>query len=180
MFVSIIVFAILTNNNNFDVKIAFNYPKTTYYANNCLKTNYCWHRVQVNSGIAFWSDWQFYIIRLCISCTCACESLQFETYRVSIFICILTICIFYCFLIRRCCCYGNLLWKVNELSMFVKSAGNFLCSFFTIIITEKKRKNITTITAEWSVPNSFFWSHFNFISPLFQSRRKNEQWLNVD
>lgn len=140
MFVSIIVFAILTNNNNFDVKIAFNYPKTTHYANNCLKTNYCWHRVQVNSGIAFWSDWQFYIIRLCISCTCACESLQFETYRVSIFICILTICIFYCFLIRRCCCYGNLLWKVNELSMFVKLAGNFLCSFFTIIITEKKKK----------------------------------------
>lgn len=88
--------------------------------------------------------------------------------------------ILFFFLIRRCCCYGNLLWKVNELSMFVKSAGNFLCSFFTIIITEKKRKNITTITAEWSVPNSFFWSHFNFISPLFQSRRKNEQWLNVD
>ena len=54
----------------------------------------------------------------------------------------------------------------------------FSLQFFTIIITEKK--NITTITAELSVPNSFFWSHFNFISPLFQSRRKNEQWLNVD
>ena len=115
-----------TKNNNFDVKIAFNYPKTTHYANNCLKTNYCWHKVQVNSGIAFCSDWQFYIIRLCVSCTCACESLQFEKYRVSIFICILRICIFYCFLIRRCCCFGNLLWKVNELSMTTITA-EFKC-----------------------------------------------------
>ena len=132
MFVSIIVFAILTKNNNFDVKIAFNYPKMTHYANNCLKTNYCWHKVQVNSGIAFCSDWQFYIIRLCISCTCACESLQFEKYRVSIFICILRICIFYCFLIRRCCCFGNLLWKVNELSMTTITA-EFKCPWLLLL-----------------------------------------------
>ena len=130
-FVSIIVFALLTKNNNFDVKIAFNYPKTTHYANDCLKTSYCWYKVKVNSGIAFSSDWQFWIIRLCISCTCACESLQLEKYRVSIFICILRIFIF-CFLNWRCCCYGNLLWKVNELSMFVKLAGIFLCSFLPL------------------------------------------------
>ena len=51
MFVSIIVFAILTKNNNFDVEIAFNYPKTTHLRKQL--TSYCWHKVQVNSGIDF-------------------------------------------------------------------------------------------------------------------------------
>lgn len=76
-----------------------------------------------------------------------------------------------------------LLWQPVMESKWAKHvcqiSWKFSLQFFTIIITEKK-KNITTITAELSVPNSFFWSHFNFISPLFQSRRKNEQWLNVD
>lgn len=75
-----------------------------------------------------------------------------------------------------------LLWQPVMESKWAKHvcqiSWKFSLQFFTIIITEKK--NITTITAELSVPNSFFWSHFNFISPLFQSRRKNEQWLNVD
>lgn len=176
MFVSIIVFAILTNNNNFDVKIAFNYPKTTHYANSCLKTNYCWHRVQVNSGIAFWSDWQFYIIRLCISCTCACESLQFETSSFYFYMYLNNLYILLFFNPAML-----LLWQPVMESKWAKHvcqiSWKFSLQFFTIIITEKK--NIT-ITAELSVPNSFFWSHFNFISPLFQSRRKNEQWLNVD
>ena len=146
MFVSIIVFATLNKNNHFDVRITFNYPKTTHYANNCLKTSYGWNKVQVNSGIAFSSYWQFWIIRLWISCTCGGESLQFEKYRVSIFICILRICIFYCFLIRWCCYYGNLLWKVNKLSMFVELAGIFLCSFLplkyiTDTHTHKKHNN---------------------------------------
>ena len=74
-----------------------------------------------------------------------------------------------------------LLWQPVMESKWAKHvcqiSWKFSLQFFTIIITEKK--NIT-ITAELSVPNSFFWSHFNFISPLFQSRRKNEQWLNVD
>lgn len=75
-----------------------------------------------------------------------------------------------------------LLWQPVMESKWAKHvcqiSWKFSLQFFTIIITEKK--NIATITAELSVPNSFFWSHFNFISPLFQSRRKNEQWLNVD
>lgn len=75
-----------------------------------------------------------------------------------------------------------LLWQPVMESKWAKHvcqiSWKFSLQFFTIIITEKK--NIKTITAELSVPNSFFWSHFNFISPLFQSRRKNEQWLNVD
>ena len=75
-----------------------------------------------------------------------------------------------------------LLWQPVMESKWAKHvcqiSWKFSLQFFTIIITEKK--NITTITAELSVPNSFFRSHFNFISPLFQSRRKNEQWLNVD
>lgn len=75
-----------------------------------------------------------------------------------------------------------LLWQPVMESKWAKHvcqiSWKFSRNFFTTIITEKK--NIKTITAELSVPNSFFWSHFNFISPLFQSRRKNEQWLNVD
>lgn len=77
-----------------------------------------------------------------------------------------------------------LLWQPVMESKWAKHvcqiSWKFSLQFFYHYNNRKKRKNITTITAEWSVPNFFFWSHFNFISPLFQSRRKNEQWLNVD
>ena len=74
-----------------------------------------------------------------------------------------------------------LLWQPVMESKWAKhvcqTSWSFSLQFFTIKITGEKTWQRSLRN---SVPNSFFLSHFSNISPAFQLRRKNEQWLNVD